>query len=102
MKADFNKTSICFRGLDVLINVAGILVPGSVDTLSTADYDKVMNLNTRSAFILTNLASQHLITSKGNIIHVSSVAGLRSFPQLVGYCMSKAAMDQLVRFVLLT
>jgi len=86
-----------FKGLDVLVNVAGILVPGSVDTLSTADYDKVMNLNTRSAFILTNLVSQHLITSKGNIIHVSSVAGLRSFPQLVGYCMSKAAMDQLVR-----
>ena len=92
---------IFFRGLDVLVNVAGILVPGSVDTLSTADYDKVMNLNTRSAFILTNLVSQHLITSKGNIIHVSSVAGLRSFPQLVGYCMSKAAMDQLVRCVLL-
>ena len=73
-------------------------MPGPVDALSTADYDKVMNLNTRSAFILTNLASPHLIASKGNIIHVSSVAGLKAFPSFVGYCMSKAAMDQLVRW----
>ena len=73
-------------------------MPGPVDALSTADYDKVMNLNTRSAFILTNLASPHLIASKGNIIHVSSVAGIRAFPGMVGYCMSKAAMDQLVRW----
>ena len=33
--------------LDVLVNCAGILVLGSVDSLSSADYDRVMNLNTR-------------------------------------------------------
>lgn len=86
-----------FKSLDVLVNCAGILVTGSVDCLSTADYDKVMNLNTRSAFILTRASTPHLVTSQGNIIHVSSVAGIRSFPSLVGYCISKAAMDQLVR-----
>ena len=57
-----------------------------------------MNLNTRAAFILTKATSPHLTTSKGNIVHVSSVAGLRQFPNMSAYCVSKAAMDQLVRW----
>lgn len=52
---------------------------------------------TRSAFILTQLVTPHLIQSKGNMVHVSSVTGLRSFPGVLGYCVSKAALDQLVR-----
>jgi len=86
-----------FSSLDVLVNCAGILVLGSVDSLSSADYDRVMNLNTRSAFILTRATTPHLTTTQGSIIHVSSVAGIRPFPGMVGYCVSKAAMDQLVR-----
>lgn len=83
--------------LDVLVNSAGILMSGSIETLSPSNYDKVMNINTRSAFILTQQATPHLIKTKGNMVHVSSVTGLRAFPCVLSYCMSKAAMDQLVR-----
>ena len=86
-----------FGCLDVLVNSAGILMSGSIETLSPANYDKVMNINTRSAFILTQQATPHLIKTKGNMVHVSSVTGLRAFPGVLSYCMSKAAMDQLVR-----
>ena len=39
----------------------------------------------------------HLIETKGNIVNVSSVAGTRSFPNVLAYCVSKAAIDQLTR-----
>ena len=86
-----------FGSLDVLVNSAGILMSGSIETLSPANYDKVMNINTRSAFILTQQVTPHLIKTKGNMVHVSSVASWRAFPGILSYCMSKAAMDQLVR-----
>jgi len=84
-------------GLDVLVNSAGILMSGSVETLDVADYDKVMNINTRAAFLLTQAAIPALLLSKGNIVHVSSVTGLRAFPGVVAYNMSKAALDMLTR-----
>lgn len=90
-----------FKGLDVMVNSAGILVGGSIETLSSEDYDRVMNINTKAAFILTQQAIPHLIKTKGNIVHVSSVTGLRAFPGVLAYNMSKAALDQLTRCVAL-
>merc|ERR1712107_664357 len=84
-------------GLDVLVNSAGILMSGSVEKLDIADYDKVMNINTRAAFILTQAVIPALLLSKGNIVHISSVTGLRAFPGVVSYNMSKAALDMLTR-----
>lgn len=47
------------------------------------------------------LATPYLIASKGNIVNVSSVTGLRSFPGILTYCMSKSAIDQLTSCVAL-
>jgi len=44
-----------------------------------------------------NLAVPFLAKSHGNIVNLSSVAGLRSFPGVLAYCVSKAAVDQLTR-----
>jgi NAD(P)-dependent dehydrogenase (short-subunit alcohol dehydrogenase family) len=60
------------------VNSAGIQIPGSIETAKLEDYDKQMNTNVRSLFILTQLAVPHLIKTKGNIVNISSVAGLRS------------------------
>ncbi|TRY64035.1 hypothetical protein TCAL_12292 [Tigriopus californicus] len=86
-----------FGGLDVLVNSAGMLVKGDTASGSIEDFDKCMNLNARSAFILSQAAIPHLMKTKGNIVHISSVCGLRPFPGVLAYCMSKAALDQLVR-----
>jgi NAD(P)-dependent dehydrogenase (short-subunit alcohol dehydrogenase family) len=43
------------------------------------------------------LASPHLIKTKGSIVNISSVTGLRSFPGVLAYCVSKAGVDQLTR-----
>jgi NAD(P)-dependent dehydrogenase (short-subunit alcohol dehydrogenase family) len=51
----------------------------------------------RSVFHLTQLATPHLIKTKGNIVNISSVAGLRAFASSTSYCMSKAALDQFTK-----
>lgn len=60
-----------------------------------------MATNVRGTFLLTQLAIPHLIKTKGNIVNVSSVAGLRQFTNLLAYCMSKSALDQFTRCVAL-
>lgn len=86
-----------FGGVDVLVNAAGIIASGSVENTTLPDYDLTMNINVRSVFQLTQLALPSIIERKGNIVNVSSVTGLRSFPGVFAYCISKAAVDQLTR-----
>ena len=60
-----------------------------------------MNVNVRAPFYLTQRAMPYLIERAGNVVNVSSVTGLRSFPGILSYCTSKAAVDQLTRCVAL-
>lgn len=73
-----NKTIEVYGKLDILVNSAGILTRGTVENTSLADYDQLMNINVRSVFHLMQLAIPHLKKTKGNIVNVSSVTGLRA------------------------
>src|SRR5205809_1124111 len=86
-----------FGGVDILVNAAGIIANGTIENTSLADYDLMMNINVRSVFQLTQLVLPSIIERKGNIVNVSSVTGLRAFPNVFAYCVSKAAVDQLTR-----
>ncbi|XP_044735587.1 3-oxoacyl-[acyl-carrier-protein] reductase FabG-like isoform X1 [Chrysoperla carnea] len=90
-----------FCKLDVLVNNAGIMEEGSIETTNLEQFDRTFNTNVRSMYQLTNLAVPYLIESKGSIVNVSSVNGIRSFPGLVAYNMSKSAVDQFTKSVAL-
>lgn len=97
IKSTVNK----FQKIDVLVNNAGILESGSIENTSLEQYDRVMNTNVRGPYHLTMLAAPHLIETKGNIVNVSSVTGLRAFPNVLAYCMSKSSLDQFTKCVAL-
>ncbi|XP_018562414.1 uncharacterized protein LOC108904377 [Anoplophora glabripennis] len=92
-----DKTIEHFGKLDVLVNNAGTLETGSIEATNLEQYDRVMNTNVRSIYQLTTLAVPHLIKTKGNVVNVSSVNGIRAFPGVLAYCVSKAAVDQFTR-----
>ena len=86
-----------FGKIDVLVNSAGIIKTGSIEDTMLDDWDKMMNINLRSMFYLMQKCVPSLVVSKGNIVNVSSVTGMRAFPGVLAYCVSKAATDQLTR-----
>ena len=83
--------------IDVLVNAAGIIKTGSILDTTLDEWDKMMNINLRSAFYLMQKCVPHLTATKGNVVNVSSVTGTRAFPNVLAYCVSKAATDQLTR-----
>lgn len=92
-----DQTIETFGGIDVLVNAAGHLSSGTIENTSLEAWDDMMNVNVRAPFQLMQRAAPSLIERRGNIVNVSSVTGLRAFPGVLAYCVSKAALDQLTR-----
>jgi NAD(P)-dependent dehydrogenase (short-subunit alcohol dehydrogenase family) len=86
-----------FGALDLLVNAAGVIGPGTLADTAPAEWDRVMDSNLRSVYLLTRAATPELIRRKGAIVNISSVAGLRPYPGITAYCVSKAGVDQLTR-----
>ncbi|HKO98251.1 MAG TPA: glucose 1-dehydrogenase [Pyrinomonadaceae bacterium] len=86
-----------FKGLDVLVNAAGHISSGTVENTTLEAWDSMLNINLRAPFILMKEATPALIERRGNVVNVSSVTGLRAFPGVLAYCVSKAGLDQLTR-----
>jgi NAD(P)-dependent dehydrogenase (short-subunit alcohol dehydrogenase family) len=92
-----NETVETFGGIDVLVNAAGHISSGTIENTSLEAWDDMMNVNVRAAFQLMQKVTPSLLERRGNIVNVSSVTGLRAFPGVLAYCVSKAALDQLTR-----
>jgi NAD(P)-dependent dehydrogenase (short-subunit alcohol dehydrogenase family) len=86
-----------FGRLTTVVNAAGILGSGTVASTSDEQWREMMAVNVDAPFRLMRAASAALTETKGSIVNVSSVTGLRAFPGVLAYCVSKAAVDQLTR-----
>jgi NAD(P)-dependent dehydrogenase (short-subunit alcohol dehydrogenase family) len=86
-----------FGGVTAVVNAAGVIGSGSVESTSDEQWDAMLDVNLRAPFRLMRAATAALSESKGSIVNVSSVTGLRSFPGVLAYCVSKAGVDQLTR-----
>jgi NAD(P)-dependent dehydrogenase (short-subunit alcohol dehydrogenase family) len=86
-----------FGRLTTVVNAAGIIGSGTVASTSDDEWREMMAVNVDAPFRLMRAASAALTETKGSIVNVSSVTGLRAFPGMLAYCVSKAAVDQLTR-----
>ena len=83
--------------MTTVVNAAGIISSGSVETTTDEQWDLMLDINVRAPFRLMRAAAEALAEAKGSVVNVSSVTGLRAFPGVLAYCVSKAAVDQLTR-----
>jgi NAD(P)-dependent dehydrogenase (short-subunit alcohol dehydrogenase family) len=79
--------------LDAIVNNAGIVVSGPLETLSAADLREQFDVNVVGAVALTNLVLPRLRASRGRIVFVSSLSGVISTPMTGAYNASKFALE---------
>jgi len=92
------NTIKAFGKIDVLVNNAGFGDHTATAAKGTEkQFDFVIDINLKSVIFLTQMCLPHLEQSKGNIVNVSSVAGIRPSTTLGMYAVSKAALDQFTR-----
>lgn len=92
-----SETVAHFGGLDILVNAAGTIASGTIENTTLADWRTMFEINLEAVFALMQLAVPYLEKNKGSIVNVSSVTGIRAFPNVLAYCASKAGVDQLTR-----
>ena len=93
--------------IDILVNNSGVGGTQKLTDVTPDDYDHIMGTNTRGAFFVAQEVAKRMIARSkgeapgtytgGRIVNVASMAGLRVFPQIGVYCMSKAAVVQMTK-----
>jgi NAD(P)-dependent dehydrogenase (short-subunit alcohol dehydrogenase family) len=105
-KTILQETLDRFGRVGVLVNNAGVAPEKRRDILDATpeSYDRVLSINTRGAFFLTQKIAKHMIhqvgkdpTEKPCIIFISSISVYVSSPSRSEYCISKAAMSMAAR-----
>ncbi|MDQ2959000.1 MAG: SDR family oxidoreductase [Actinomycetota bacterium] len=93
------ETVEAFGSLDVLVANAGGHLPGSAADLDDAAWDYCVAANLDTAFRTVRAALPSLIAARGNIVVLSSIAGLFAGPGVVGYVTTKHALIGLTRSI---
>jgi NAD(P)-dependent dehydrogenase (short-subunit alcohol dehydrogenase family) len=86
-------------GLDILVNAAGVIGNDSIlDSPKPDEWRRIMDANLESVYDLTRRAAPSIVQGRGgSIVNLSSIAGLRPYPTILSYCVSKAALDMLTQ-----
>ena len=97
LRAAVARTTEAFGTLDIFVSNAGILTRGTIDTYTLEDFDRMVAINVRAAFVGIQAAAQEM-NDGGRIVIIGSNTAIRTaFPGASVYSMTKAALVGLVR-----
>jgi NAD(P)-dependent dehydrogenase (short-subunit alcohol dehydrogenase family) len=97
-----------FGGLDILVNNAGIVHAADFLDIAEADFDRVMRVNLKGAFLVGQAAARRMVAlvragkPPGAIINMTSINARVAIPNQVPYCVSKGGLDQLTKVMALS
>jgi meso-butanediol dehydrogenase/(S,S)-butanediol dehydrogenase/diacetyl reductase len=83
--------------LDILANVAGIGISRAIGDFTLDEWRRVLDVNLTGTFLLSQCALPALLETKGTIVNMGSVAGLRATPYNAAYCASKGGVIMLTK-----
>ena len=101
------ETCRAFGGLDILVNNAGIIHAADFLDLAEADFDRVLRVNLKGAFLVGQAAARRMVTGirsgtpPGVIINLSSINAVVAIPNQLPYCVSKGGIDQFTKVMAL-
>jgi glucose 1-dehydrogenase len=95
----FDSVAQSFGRMDVLVNNAGVFLPGQLPDLPEASWDRVLAVDLKGAFLCTQAFSRYLKTVKkpGKVINIGSVHGTRPWPGVSNYAAAKGGLITLTR-----
>jgi len=97
LRAAVARTAEALGTLDIFVSNAGILTRGTIDTYTLEDFDRMLAINVRAAFVGIRAAAQEM-NDGGRIVIIGSNTAVRTaFPRGSVYSMTKAALVGLVR-----
>jgi glucose 1-dehydrogenase len=102
------ETSDAFGGVDILVNNAGIIHAADFLDIGEADFDRVLRVNLKGAFLTGQAAAKKMVAQvkagklPGAIINMSSINAVVAIPNQVPYCVSKGGLDQLTKVMALS
>jgi len=92
------STAVAATGrLDLLVNAAGIWTEGPAENSSETEWDRVIDVNLKGTFFMCRYAIPALAATGGNIINISSDAGIIGAKRVSIYCASKGAVNLLTK-----
>jgi NAD(P)-dependent dehydrogenase (short-subunit alcohol dehydrogenase family) len=97
-----------FGGLDVVVNNAGIVHGSDFLDIEEADFDRVLRVNLKGAFLVGQTAARRMVAEvgagkpPGAIINMSSINATLAIPNQVPYCVSKGGLSQLTKVMALS
>lgn len=89
--------------VDILMNNAGIALPGDFLEMTEGDFDRVLNINLKGSFLMSQACAREMVKQAkagrkpGAIVNMSSVNDTLAIPSIVSYCVSKGGVSQLTR-----
>ncbi len=98
VESGMQQALAALRGIDLLVNSAGMMHVGKLHETGVDDFDKIQQVNSRGTFLTCKaVIGTMLQQGSGNIINIASVAGLIAVERRFAYCVSKGAVVELTR-----